>query len=47
MQSYTVKVQKGGRITIPAPIRHALGLQPGDLLKFRFHRGKIICTPQK
>jgi AbrB family looped-hinge helix DNA binding protein len=45
MLRFLVKLQKGGRLTIPAPIRHALNLKTGDLLSFKFYRGRIIVTP--
>lgn len=47
MQHYTAKIQKGGRVTIPAPIRRLLNLKAGDLLRIEYNRGRIICQPLK
>ena len=47
MQSNTIKMQKSGRVTIPAPIRRLVNLKTGDLLEFKYRSGKIICAPQK
>lgn len=47
MQHYTVKIQEGGRVTIPAPIRRLLNLKTGDPLLIEYQSGKIICTPHK
>ena len=32
MQHFTAKVERSGRVLIPAPVRRRLGLQPGDEL---------------
>jgi AbrB family looped-hinge helix DNA binding protein len=42
---FLIKVQKGGRITIPAPIRGLLNLQTGDLLEITLSGGKLIIIP--
>jgi AbrB family looped-hinge helix DNA binding protein len=44
--TYTVKMQKGGRLTVPAPIRRLLNINVGDLLLLKLWRGKILVTPQ-
>ncbi len=45
MRSYVVKMQKGGRLTIPAAIRSQLNLKPGDWLELKASLGRIICKP--
>src|SRR5256885_717068 len=44
MQTSTL-TQKG-QVTIPADLRHALGLHPGDILNFHKQSNKIIITKQ-
>jgi AbrB family looped-hinge helix DNA binding protein len=33
-----------GQLTIPKPLRHRLGLKPGQLLEFREERGKLVVV---
>jgi AbrB family looped-hinge helix DNA binding protein len=47
MEHYAIKMQKGGRLTIPAPIRRLLNLKNGDPLKIEYRASKLICTPPK
>jgi AbrB family looped-hinge helix DNA binding protein len=42
-----VVLREKGRITIPAPIRRALGLREGDLLKISTGGGAIILRPKR
>jgi len=37
-----VKVTRKGQVTIPMPIREALGIKEGDILTVREEDGKII-----
>ena len=37
-----VKVTRKGQVTIPLPIREALGIKEGDILAVREEDGKII-----
>jgi len=41
------KLGSNGRITIPKRIREALGLQPGDRVRFVEHQGDMILEPVK
>ncbi|MGA2136773.1 MAG: AbrB/MazE/SpoVT family DNA-binding domain-containing protein [Bryobacteraceae bacterium] len=42
----TARIQHKGQVTIPTAVRRQAGLQQGDLVKFTFHRGKIVITPK-
>jgi len=42
-----VKLRDKGRITIPAPIREALGLKSGDVLRLLTKGGEIVLKPVK
>ena len=42
----TARIQHKGQVTIPTAVRRQAGLQQGDLVKFTFHRGKIVITPR-
>ncbi len=42
-----VYIGEKGRITIPARIREALGLQKGDRLRLSIKHGAIILEPDK
>ena len=44
LQTYTIKMRKGGCLTIPAPIRRLFNLQDGDWLKVEFRRGTFLVT---
>jgi AbrB family looped-hinge helix DNA binding protein len=46
MRHYTAKMQRGGRLTIPAAIRRLLNIKPGDLLELKAKPGKIVITPR-
>jgi len=37
-----VKVTRKGQVTIPLPIRKALGIKAGDILTVRIEDGKVI-----
>lgn len=36
------RVTSDGRVTIPKPVRDALGLRPGDRIDFDVHEGAIV-----
>ena len=40
----TSRLGKRARTTIPRPVRAALGLQPGDELRYRIEAGRVIVT---
>ena len=40
-----VKVLQKGKVTIPAKIRDALGVEEGDYLTMEFQKGKVILFP--
>ena len=42
-----VRLQEKGRITIPAHIREALGLQEGDHLELSIEKGAIVLRPER
>ncbi len=42
-----VKVSRGYRITIPAPLRKGLGLREGDILILRLEEGRIVAEPAR
>jgi len=42
-----VRLGEKGRITIPAPIRKALSLREGDILKVSVKNRSIILKPEK
>ena len=42
-----VRLGEKGRITIPAPIRKALNLREGDILKVSVKNRSIILKPEK
>ena len=43
----TSTLTQRGKITIPAALRHELGLKPGDIIGFRKEKGKIILVKEK
>jgi AbrB family transcriptional regulator, stage V sporulation protein T len=40
--SYHAKLIKGGKVVIPAELRHELGLADGDILVFERDRGNLV-----
>ncbi len=38
----TAQISKRGQITLPADVRKALGLKPGDTLVVRLEAGRIV-----
>ncbi|MEE4350877.1 MAG: type II toxin-antitoxin system PrlF family antitoxin [Pacificimonas sp.] len=38
------KLTSKAQTTIPAPIRRALGLEPGDLIAYRIEAGQVVMT---
>jgi antitoxin PrlF len=38
------RISHGGRTTIPAPVREALGLAPGDRIVWRIVAGRVILA---
>ena len=45
-----MKVFNKGQVVIPAEIRKALGIKPGDSMEVSFdleHRSIVLCKPQK
>lgn len=41
------KLSTKGQVVLPRPIRHRLGLQPGDLLDAEVQAGRVTLTPRK
>lgn len=39
------KVSKRGQITLPKAVREALGLQPGDRVRYFIHEGDVKILP--
>lgn len=46
MQPIPVRVGPKGRVVVPAPIRHALGLEEGSELVARVEGGGIVFEPR-
>ena len=42
--TYETTVDRNGRIVLPAPLRHHLGLGPGDDVVLRLERGGVRVT---
>jgi AbrB family looped-hinge helix DNA binding protein len=42
--TYETTVDRNGRIVLPAPLRHQLGLNPGDDVVLRLERGGVRVT---
>ena len=42
--AYETTVDANGRIVLPAPLRHQLGLGPGDDVVLRLERGGVLVT---
>lgn len=40
-----VPLSSRGGITLPATMRRAMGLRPGDLMRIRMEDGKIVLEP--
>lgn len=40
-----VQLSSRGGITLPATMRRAMGLRPGDLMRIRMEDGKIVLEP--
>jgi antitoxin PrlF len=38
------KLTSKGQVTVPKPVREALGLEPGDSLLFRIERGRALVS---
>jgi len=47
MTAYTAKLEKSGRIVIPADCRAALGLRPGDQVVLRLEDGELRLLSRK
>jgi AbrB family looped-hinge helix DNA binding protein len=41
-----VKIQEKGQVTLPAKIRHAVGLNSGDLVMIEKEGDRIVLIPQ-
>ena len=46
MSSFPVNVGAKGRVVLPAPIRHALGLAEGSELLARVEDGAVVLEPR-
>ena len=42
-----IKITSNGTITLPAQIRKALGLKPGDFVNAELERGHVVLKPTK
>ena len=40
-----VQLGKRGQLTLPAEVRRALGLKPGDALAVRLEEGRVVLEP--
>ena len=47
MQSQTTRMGENGRIVIPAPIREAIGLKPGDTLEVSLEEDGLRLRTQR
>lgn len=48
MQTQPTTITQKGQVTIPAPIRKALGLRTGDQIRFVMHKDKKVeVKPEK
>ena len=45
MKNLVVQLNKRGQLTLPAEVRRALGLGPGDTLLLRVEKGKVVLEP--
>ncbi len=41
------KITSKGQTTIPAEVRKALGIEPGDLVSFEIHDGKVTMVKKQ
>jgi AbrB family looped-hinge helix DNA binding protein len=41
------RVSTKGQVVLPSPIRHQLGLRPGDSLEAALEGGRIVLTPRR
>jgi len=46
-RQYALRIGHQGRIVIPAPMRKALGLKPGDILVGWIEEGKVILQTRR
>ena len=44
MNSYVIRILKGGRITIPVALRREMDIRPGDQVDFRTENGELFLT---
>ena len=42
--SYQTRVDQNGRVVLPAPVRHRLGVGPGDKVILRVEKGVVRVT---
>jgi AbrB family looped-hinge helix DNA binding protein len=42
-----MKMSEGGRVVIPAEIRHSLGLKEGDAVLFELRDGEAVITSRR
>jgi AbrB family looped-hinge helix DNA binding protein len=42
MNAFTTTMTTKGQVTVPAEIRHKLGLRPSDKLKIREEKGRVV-----
>ena len=42
-----MKMSEGGRVVVPAEIRHSLGLKEGDTVLFDLRDGEVVLTTRK
>lgn len=47
MGDYKARIGANGRIVIPAEVRHALGIEPGDELVLRVEKGELRVVTRK
>ena len=45
VKNLIVQLNKRGQLTLPAEVRRALGLEPGDTLLLRVEKGKVVLEP--
>jgi AbrB family looped-hinge helix DNA binding protein len=42
--SYILRIHSGGRVVIPAEVRHYFGLEPGKKVRFTVRRNTIYLS---